>query len=68
MTTDEFSDAERRERAQQALDAMEERLQSCTGIEIVEASLVSEADVSLDDLRQMERFDFDYLSTEGDET
>jgi hypothetical protein len=67
MSTDEFGDPESRERAQQALDVMEEKLQGCGGVEIVDAGLVSEADVSLADFRLMERFDYDYLSANTEE-
>lgn len=64
MEADAFGDATKRGQAQQALDVMEEKLQACDGIEIVEALLVSEANVTLDDIRLMQRFDFDYLSTD----
>ncbi|MEW6338949.1 MAG: hypothetical protein AB1625_16295 [Acidobacteriota bacterium] len=67
MTREDYEDPEGRERAHQALDKVEEKLHGCSGVEIVEALLVSEAEVSLDEFRQMERFDFDYLSAETDE-
>ena len=68
MTSEEFGDPGKRLHAQQALDAMEERLQGCSDIEIDETLLASEGDVSLDDIRYMERFDFDYLSVEDEES
>ncbi len=66
MSVDDFEDAAKRQRAQAALDTMEEKLQSCAGIEVTDATLASDAKVSLDDLHLLKRFDYDYLSADDD--
>ena len=66
MSVEDFDEAGKRQHAQTALDAIEEKLQSCAGIEITDATLNSDADVSLDDLPLMKRFDYDYLSADED--
>jgi len=62
MLEEDLEDTKKRTRAQTALDKIEQRLEKCGGIEIIESSLASEGDVSLADFRLMKRFDFDYLS------
>lgn len=68
MRDSTFCDPVRRQVAQRALDVMQEKLERCDGIDGVEGRLVSESDVTLEDLRYMRRFDvFDYLSVGDDD-
>lgn len=46
---------------------MEQKLEPCAGIEIADATLSSEADVSLDDLGLMKRSDYGHLSAEDED-
>jgi len=62
MKDDDFNNPTKRRAAQGALDRLEEKLGTCDGIEIIEASLANEQEVSLADRRLMHRFDFDDLS------
>jgi hypothetical protein len=62
MTVEDFGQPERRTKAENCLQELEGLLGDCAGIEVLEAELVSEAEVTLDDLRVLKRWDFDWLS------
>jgi hypothetical protein len=54
--------------AQRGLQELEAFLSKCDGIELLESYLQSEKEVTLDDLRSLKRWDFDWLSIpEGQE-
>ena len=57
-----FDDMERNGPAYSAVEEIENALNECDGIEVVEAQLVSEADFSLKDLRQVQKWTWDHLS------
>ena len=67
MDTERFVDSPRRQRAQLAVDTVAAKLQACEGVEVIDAALVSEAEISLADERLLRRFDFDYLSADNEE-
>jgi hypothetical protein len=68
MTVEDFGDPEHRTAAVHCLQELEALLDACPGIEVLEARLVSEAEFTLDDLRRLRRWDFDWLSVvEGQE-
>lgn len=52
--------------AQSIIDLLETEFCQCPGIDVAQSLLVSEADVSIDDLRILKRWDYDYLSFRGD--
>ncbi|MEX2184452.1 MAG: hypothetical protein WEC14_08385, partial [Chloroflexota bacterium] len=61
-----WTDGSRRAAAQQAFNAVETALAGADGIEVVDSRLLSEADVSLHDVRAMRRWDiFDDTSVRG---
>jgi hypothetical protein len=62
MREDTFQAPETRAKAQALVDAIESALDECMGIEVRESSVRSEASITLDDLRMLKRWDFDYLS------
>jgi hypothetical protein len=55
-----------REEAQGAIDKIGSEIDSCEGIEVLDNSLVSEAKISVDDLRFLKRWDYDSLSFSKD--
>jgi len=62
MKDEDFDDLLKRRHAQETLNRIEERLDSCAGIEVIEGVLSSEGEISLADLRLIRRFEFDDLS------
>jgi hypothetical protein len=63
------SDMASRKSEQQSAEAVDELaavMSSCDGIDVIDASLVSESEFSLDDLRNSARWDFDHRSLSGD--
>ncbi|WP_009631112.1 hypothetical protein [Synechocystis sp. PCC 7509] len=52
--------------AQSIIDLLEIEFCQCPGIDVAQSLLVSEADVSIDDLRFLKRWDYDHLSFRGD--
>lgn len=62
----DFEDGHVRAASQAVVDGVAAQIASCEGIDVVEATLASEAEITLDDLRLMKRFDFDYLSWRED--
>jgi len=57
MLSEDHADPDKRTLAQQALDGAMARLAQCEGIDVEEAILLSEADLSLDDIRLLKRWD-----------
>jgi len=57
MLSEDHADPAKRTLAQQALDGAMARLTQCDGIDVEEAILLSEADLSLDDIRLLKRWD-----------
>jgi len=66
VRVEDYSDAARRARTQELLDKVEAAVQDCDGIEVKHSLLVSEAELSLDDLRRLKRWDFDDLTIRGE--
>lgn len=62
MTVEDYEDPDRRTKADHCLQELEGLLGGCPGIEVLEATLVSEGNITLDDLRVLKRWDFDWLS------
>jgi hypothetical protein len=62
MRVDDYASSQQRETAFAALSQAAAFLDACDGIECEDWSLVSEADVSLADVRGMQRWDLDDLS------
>jgi hypothetical protein len=68
MRVDDYEVPSKREHAQEAVDEIAEAMHDCEGILLADASLVSEADVTLDDLLYMIRWDtYEYLSGTADD-
>ena len=68
MLDERYRTTDRRNAAQLALDSTAALLSRCEGIDVVEAALVSEAEISLHDVRVMKRWSpFDTLSLPGEE-
>lgn len=62
MPSDLFANAASRSKAQSVVDSLKGLLRGCNGIKVIDASLKSEGQVTLDDLRHLKRFTSDYLS------
>lgn len=66
MLVGDFADLVKRVAAQAAFDKAVGLLDSCDGIEVVDSTLESEEDMTLDDLRHVRRWDnFDDVSLPG---
>jgi len=65
MRVADFEDNNKRETAQTALDKIAAKLADCVDVEVKEWELVSEQDISLDDLHFLKRWDYDSLSYQG---
>jgi len=66
MRVEDFDLSEKRTEAQKLLNKIETALDTCTDINVKESVLKSEADISLDDLRKLKRWDFDDLTFRGE--
>lgn len=66
VPADVYEATERRTAAQGVVDQVAAALDSCDGIEVLEASLRSEDDVNLSELKVLRRWDFDSLSLRED--
>ncbi len=66
MRVEDYALPTRRKEAQEVLDKVEAALASCEGINVNESVLKSEADISIDELRKLKRWDFDDLSVRGE--
>ncbi|BAY10409.1 hypothetical protein [Calothrix sp. NIES-2098] len=66
MHSTTYENTDLREEAQKTIDYLASRLDSCAGIEVLDSLVVSEAGISIDDLRILKRWDYDYLSFGAD--
>jgi hypothetical protein len=62
MTDDDYSNVALKTKAQGAVLPLEKCLGECNGIKVVACDLVSESQITLDDLRYASPWDFDYLT------
>lgn len=62
----DFADKDIREGAQLTIDGLAGILRECKGISVSEADVVSESQISLDNLHYLKRWDFDDLSVQAD--
>lgn len=62
MIEDDYATAEHRSTCQEAINFVAEQVDGCAGIMVTDSELRSEAVVSLADLRQLSRWDYDSLS------
>lgn len=62
MGVDDFENTQRRTEAQACLDELVGHLGQVAGIEILSEALLSEAEITLDDIRSLKRWDFDWMS------
>lgn len=67
MLRGDFGVAERQQAAQRCLGSIAAALDACDGITVAEDELVSEVDISLDDIRVMKRWDPLDIASFGDE-
>lgn len=65
MRVEDFDDSEKRKDAQKVLDKVEAALADCNGIDVKECVLRSEAEISVDEIRKLKRWDFDDLTIRG---
>lgn len=65
MKVEDFEQPDKRVVCQKAVDALAAAMNDCPGIEVTEHQLKSEAEVSLDEIRFLQRWDYDYLSDRG---
>lgn len=66
MQCEAYENIDLRRRAQEIIDLIGSKLNECEGIEVLDSSIVSEAEVSIDDLRILKRWDYDYISYGAD--
>jgi hypothetical protein len=57
-------DDAREQRANSVVSEMEKLLAVCEGIELEDAKLVADSEITLDEFHHLRRWDFDYLSPE----
>lgn len=62
MQCEAYKNPDLRREAQDTINLIASKLDQCEGIEVLDNSVVSEAEVSIDDLRILKRWDYDYLS------
>ena len=67
MRVEDWSNAETRASAQLLLDKIEAAFSQTDGVAVKESLLRSEADISIDDLRFMKRWDMDDLTLRGED-
>lgn len=67
MLAEDWSEPRARAAAQELLGSIEASFGECDGIEVKELVLCSEADISLDDLRRLKRWDCDNLTIRGEQ-
>jgi hypothetical protein len=67
VRADDWSDPNTRADAQVHLDSIEAAFGESDDVEVKESVLRSEADISLDELRLLKRWDFDDLTIRGEE-
>jgi hypothetical protein len=64
ITADVCEDDAREQRANGVVSEIQKLLALCKGISLEDARLVTESEITLDEARHMNRWDFDYLSPE----
>jgi len=62
MEVDNFQNTERKGRAAIALEKLVSVLSKCAGVEVYDYELTSEADLTLDDVKDLVLWNYDYLS------
>jgi hypothetical protein len=67
MKPEDFNNPALRAEAQKAFDDLVASIEKCDGITIEDDKLVSESDISIDDLRSLKRWDYDDLSLRSDD-
>jgi hypothetical protein len=68
VPADVCEDDAKEQRALSVVSEMRKLLGQCPGIEVEDADLAMESEITLADLRAMNRWDFDYLSPEEEES
>jgi hypothetical protein len=68
MLEDEFNDGSLRSTCAEVLGRVAAAVDECPGISVIEFMLKSERDVSLSDLRELRRWDYDSLSLRDDDS
>jgi len=68
MRAEDYENPNAQAEAQSLLDKVEAVLQELDGVDVKESELKSEAQISLDDLRGLKRWDFDDLTIRGQPT
>jgi len=62
MPDEKFQSPAERQKAQALLNSVETYLGECGGIEVKESSLQSEGKITLEQIKHLKRWDYDYLS------
>ncbi len=62
LTTVDWSDSSKRMEAETAISRIATELGKCDGIQLADSEILSESQITLEDLRFLTRWDFDYLS------
>ena len=66
MDQDEYANGKLRAKVQLVLDRISAAMGACLGIDVGEPALLSEANVSIADLRILKRWDYDWISVKND--
>lgn len=66
MKSENYQDEAKREKAQKVVGEIESTLTQCEGIDVDEVMLITEQEITLDQLRLLKRWDFDSLSLAGE--
>jgi hypothetical protein len=64
VPTEALEDDTKEQRALGVVSEMRQLLAQCEGVDVEDANLASESEITLDDIRHMNPWDFDYLSPE----
>ncbi len=62
MRAQVYADPPSRLRAQKAVDAVAVALRGCPDIQVDDAGIYSEEEITIDDLRLLKRWDWDWIS------
>ena len=68
IPTEVYEDDVREQRANSVVSEIEKLLAACKGLELEDAKLVAESEITLEEFRHLRRWDFDYLSPEEEIT
>lgn len=66
MQLEAYKNTDLHRKSQETIDIISAKLSQCEGIDVIESYVVSEAEVTVDDLRLLKRWDYDYLSYSAD--